>query len=351
MSLSAPENFVAKYFTKMPLWVRVVTYLTLLLLYVYNSLVPGFIYGEIRIEGENNQYDFYTLGQVCITVDGRDIQTDTDKKGKWALPLASKIPKNQKIRFSDREGNIDIEFQGIDVLRGKHLIVYYNTGSGPKFYIKDSEKSRENILGKLFNIFTISEAIAYNGEKNRNSTPDEVENTIINEIRKIISNLPENVDKNLNLFEKIGRSEEIRLKESIEQKFGIFISAKDWLRITTINDLINSVYSHQKSATLNLSNEIGYAYYGIQLNNGKWHERFFENKNQEKTARPKEGDIVVATGNVNIRSGYIEYKMLRGWINKDIIGLIKPGDQLFAEEVKTIAGNFVWIKFRRIKKK
>ena len=75
MSFTIPEQFIAKYFGKMPMAVRIITYITLLCLFVYTSLLPEFIDGEIRIEDKNykGEYMPYTLGKVSITIEGKDI--------------------------------------------------------------------------------------------------------------------------------------------------------------------------------------------------------------------------------------------------------------------------------------
>jgi hypothetical protein len=47
MSISIPEGFIARNFSRMPLPVRVIAYLALLFLFIYQSLLPNFINGDI----------------------------------------------------------------------------------------------------------------------------------------------------------------------------------------------------------------------------------------------------------------------------------------------------------------
>ena len=158
------------------------------------------------------------------------------------------------------------------------------------------------------------------------------------------------LNKNSHLFRdiRISRSDELSLKTNIESTFNIQFDSRQWGTIETVGDLSKAVHDKLMDASLKLSKEIGYAYYGIQQNDGNWSERYFNNESGKKDERPEAGETVIAIGNVNIRAGYIEFKLLRGWQNRENIGLIKANDRILVEEVKNIAGNYVWIKFRRI---
>lgn len=90
-----------------------------------------------------------------------------------------------------------------------------------------------------------------------------------------------------------------------------------------------------------------FAYYGIYLGNEKWDERSFKREMDKQATLPKEGDIIVATANVNARAGYIEFKLGSGWINKPIVGIIKAGDRLRVLQVRKVAGSYIWVKFKR----
>lgn len=94
--------------------------------------------------------------------------------------------------------------------------------------------------------------------------------------------------------------------------------------------------------------ETGYAYYGIQNFDGSWSARYFRKAYGDATGRPNQGDIVVATSNVNARAGYIEYSEEQGWLNKPVTGAIRPGDRLEVLDVNPILGSYMWIKFKRV---
>ena len=88
-----------------------------------------------------------------------------------------------------------------------------------------------------------------------------------------------------------------------------------------------------------------YAFYGI-ASGGSWSERYFNNiePGMALTDRPKPGDQVQATGDVNARAGYIRYSLGRGWINEKVLSVIKTRDIFTVLEVKEVISNFYWIK-------
>jgi outer membrane protein OmpA-like peptidoglycan-associated protein len=86
----------------------------------------------------------------------------------------------------------------------------------------------------------------------------------------------------------------------------------------------------------------GYAFYGEM--SGK---NFFKRVDGEATAEPKAGDMVEATAAVNVRSGYSDYDKTRGWVKKEIIGLLRPNDRVKVIATKTVA-RFIWIQFERL---
>jgi len=346
MNFSRLENFLLNNISKMPLWVRVTSYLVLLALFVYTSLLPEFVDGEIRISNEDGSYIYYTLGEVSMVVDGKEISTRLNDKGRWSLPVLEKIPKDKtiSIKYTTRERtqrNFDIILKKSYFLSSRLVVVYHNPDSDQKFYLAEPEDSRgAKVFDQLLEL--IAPRISYAGVSP--SERDRV-NSIVNELAA-----EQTKDSTVNIFEKynLDSKDEILLKEAVEEKHKIKIPAQDWLNIKTSNDLDAVISTEQEKTQVKVGTEIGYAYYGIQNNDSTWKERFFDNTSRNPAGRPQVGDVVKATGQVNIRNGYIEYSFFRGWLNKKIIGLIKPGDKLLIDEVKSAAGADVWIRFRRI---
>ena len=88
-----------------------------------------------------------------------------------------------------------------------------------------------------------------------------------------------------------------------------------------------------------------YAFYGI-ASGGSWSERYFNNiePGMAMADKPRPGDLVQAAGNVNARAGYIRYSLGRGWINEQVLSVIKKQEIFTVLEAKQVISNFYWIK-------
>jgi hypothetical protein len=103
--------------------------------------------------------------------------------------------------------------------------------------------------------------------------------------------------------------------------------------------------ANQTAATRGIPNQ-GWAYYGLQDRDG-WTERYFRKESGKSDALPRVGDIVIAIGHVNAREGYIEYSG-SDWVNKPLIGVIKPDDRLRVVDVYAVLDSYIWFKFVRV---
>ncbi|GJD92460.1 hypothetical protein BHAOGJBA_6014 [Methylobacterium hispanicum] len=84
----------------------------------------------------------------------------------------------------------------------------------------------------------------------------------------------------------------------------------------------------------------GYVYMG-RYQGEAWGEIYFESVDPEEPV--KVGGIIVATGNVFIRSGYIEYDGEK-WANKPIVGVAEEGENFVVREVRQVSEGFYWLK-------
>ena len=65
----AVESLLVGKFASLPVWVRVVTYLVMLLLYVYLTLTPSFIWGECLIKDQDGSVTPFRGGAVHCVID------------------------------------------------------------------------------------------------------------------------------------------------------------------------------------------------------------------------------------------------------------------------------------------
>ena len=360
MGISFIEQFLGKYFMKMPEAVRIIIYFILLVVAIYLTLLPKFINGEIRLDMGNEEYRPYTLGRVSMIIDGREIATYVDSQGKWSLPLVDKIPTNQTLTFwyqdqNRKERGCELQLGGFDIMRGKHLVVFHDPDKIPRFHMKEEQRNAADKHGTGLSLspFGILSNLVFaadiNMEPASGSTTGMVENRTVQITKEIIQNNSESIDSTAQLYKDLHLStrQEVILKERLEKEFKITIPAQEWQNSVTLGDLVDLVKLHQRLSPEPGPDNSGYAYYGHLNYDEGWKVRHFMNASKQADAGPERGDMVEAINNVNARAGYIEFKLIGGWTNQKKIGLIQPGDRLLVEEVRNI-GSHIWIKYRRL---
>lgn len=90
-----------------------------------------------------------------------------------------------------------------------------------------------------------------------------------------------------------------------------------------------------------------WAYVGINFGN-VWDEKYFKWKDDNDHI-PAKGDVLTATGSVNLRKDRIRFSFGEGWINSPIVGLIQPGEKIRVENTQVVAGGFYWIEGELVK--
>lgn len=117
-----------------------------------------------------------------------------------------------------------------------------------------------------------------------------------------------------------------------------------------IRDLLDTIVSSssnlQKETPKGKSAPIGWVYIGSNFS-GPWQEKYF-NWTNDKSELPTKGNILQATGSVHLRNGYIEFDSEVGrWVNKDVVGLIRPGDKVKVTRIKEVTTGFYWAEITR----
>ena len=90
---------------------------------------------------------------------------------------------------------------------------------------------------------------------------------------------------------------------------------------------------------------IGWVYVGMNFGE-MWEEKYFEWNDDSNV--PKKGDVLTANGSVNLRADHIRYDWdIKQWVNADIVGLIRPGDEVEVTDVENVADGFYWVEIKR----
>lgn len=339
------ESIIANQFLKIPSWARIITYFVCLIVIVYQVIFPKFIDGEVRdYKGEDFKGSFSPNRdtKVGTKYHGRFIATVTSAKGDWSLPLLdSAITGDIDLRIEFLSPKGETLYESVIVPRTialmDNVLIGYNANTTQKFKllnVVDTETvSPDDRAGMPIGFNFITSAYAQE-EYQQQYAPVE------SEINKVVKKLRPSVTTSDDLF----YSEKKAIQSDIETKYNIQLDTVDIQQSKSVKDL-SKIAVTKIIAKGGVNN---YAYYGNFNTSGNWSERYFKIIGSESKRAPQSGDIVVATGTVNIRAGYIEYRWLSGWENKPAIGVINPGDKLLIEEVKRVAGDFVWVKFHLV---
>jgi|SRR5262245_24592784 len=94
------EKWLFQAFPKMPLAVRVFTYLVILGLFVYLVLVPRFIDGQLVVkESATGGILPYRGADLQIQVDGRPYKFRSNEDGFFSIPVISRLPEGLEIQI------------------------------------------------------------------------------------------------------------------------------------------------------------------------------------------------------------------------------------------------------------
>ena len=340
------ENIVATQIMKVPTWARVTVYLLSFIVLVYMTIFPKFIDGEVRVyKGSDfeGSYQPFIDADIGIKYHGRPFSTPTSVKGDWSLPMldsAIKVSGDIDLRIEYTSATGEDLFMSVSVPRSialmDNVLIGYNESTTQKFKllnkINTESGSPDDQAKTSTESFFINSAYAQERyQKEFNPVKNEIENLVKN-IRKEMPN------------GELSYSEKKVIQADIEEKYKIKLNSVDVKQSKSVDDLT------KLSVTKIISKSGGdnYAYYGSFDGDGNWSDRFFDVVNESPAQAPQVGDIVKATGSVNIRSGYIEYSWLKGWENKPVIGVVKADEEFLIEEVKLVAGDYVWVKLHQV---
>ena len=343
------ESIIANNFLKLPPWARIISYFIFLLVFLYQTLIPKFINGEIKEYTANDfegEYVPYREARVSVKYDGKPIAAETANAGHWSLPFLYSPINHTDIDLSIeyRDPNGETLTRSLIVpwktALTSNIVIGYNPHVTQKFKLLNGANTKNgapnDTASTSVGFSLISTAYAQDNYKQQYEPVSKEVNDSIGKLRrsKSVGNLT--------------YPEKKAIQADIEKKFNIQLDSNDIQQSKSAEDLTRNTVTKilSKSDTA----QYAYAYYGNFDQSGNWAERFFNVKvGQDNTARaPQTGDIVESTGTVNIRAGYIDYNLIEGWVNQPVLGNIKPGEKFLIEEVKYIAGDYVWVKIHRI---
>jgi acyl carrier protein len=114
--LTGLEQFIFRNFKRMPPGVRVFTYLFLLILFAYLTVVPRFVNGQLVIASGNGGSRPYRGGELAMHVDGRVFKFRANEDGYWSVPVISLLPHTVRVHvyLVDSDEWYPVDFSWLD---------------------------------------------------------------------------------------------------------------------------------------------------------------------------------------------------------------------------------------------
>jgi acyl carrier protein len=256
------EDFLVKNFARMPLAVRIATYVFILFLYAYLLLVPRFINGELVVENKPGQYIPYRSGELKMIAEGHVFKFKANEEGVWSAPIVSRLPHTVKmsVYVVDADAYLDVEFKWRQ-LWTRDLFRVIVSENPPAVKVVASLGSRPiasvSLAALLQKIPTIAPNRAWAGNlqlpSNLSSTRiDPAESKRVRE--KVIQTVAAVTGKDIRRISLdsplTGASaptfvQRIEIIQRLEREFQIKIPDEHWNYINTVGELVDYVEKRQ----------------------------------------------------------------------------------------------------------
>lgn len=245
MNILGIEKTLIDRFSQMPPWVRVLTYLILLALYVYLYLAPRFIDGQLLVrDPDTHGYLAYRGAEIQMYVDGRLYKFQANEEGYWSVPVLSRLPEDVEIQVfhQDRHQWFTLKFTPPEIW-GTKLHRVEVTDSKP--YLLLGSRQQEKLAGRLAALPFLAEASAAelllpSLKRQKTAHPSgAVTSEVVNALSASTGKSPAQITPGLKLTGPDGPSYVQRIKtiQALEKSFGLSIPDEHWKSIETVKEL------------------------------------------------------------------------------------------------------------------
>jgi len=256
------EKILFEKFSEMPAFVRVLTYLIMLVLFVYLLLVPKFTDGHLAIKDPTTGRSIdYRGAELRMNVEGRTYKFTANEDGYWSIPIVSKLPEGIEFEVHDVDNDIwyPVKLSLLQVWqKGPHKLeitdnppsikIVSSVDSGklaPWFSYAFSHwlsiKSTQALAGELQlppNAMVLSLTSA---EKAR------IRSSVIDVVSKITGKRPNEIGPDYSLTGEKAPTyvQRIQIIEALEKEFNLMIPDEHWSSLDTTGQLIDYVEKRQ----------------------------------------------------------------------------------------------------------
>lgn len=222
-------------FGDMPLWVRVTTYLVVLVVSIYILLRPNFLYGIVV--ASNGEYEKpFRDGSVEVIYDSQGVEFQINERGLFAIPLFSKIPQDLELRFNVDGERYPVKIGAMNVLFPRRIKIFVEPGEPPRFRLA----SPETVTAGLFDFPGFGgTALAQPASQAPSPAQRRAEPSVDAIIHEVTQDGRDGAFPQLQANAELSGNAISRslIVGAIEDAYGIAIPAHDWQRLRTVADI------------------------------------------------------------------------------------------------------------------
>jgi hypothetical protein len=252
-------KFFTEAFSKMPKWVRVFTWLVLLILVVYLYVTPRFINGQMVAKLENGGTIEYRGATLRTSIEGRVLKFKTNEDGFWSVPLVSRLPFQPvrlQVYHEDAKAWYDVELAGKTVwsagFETKEIrLEIKNNPPAVELTVVASNASGIGFLQTVLRVIIGSPVSAWAqpapvGQLHVSKTET------IHKLNTIIAGVTGRVPSAIGSgFRLTGQdapsySNKLRIIDEAEKEFKIKIPDEEWQAMSTAGELADYIYKAQQ---------------------------------------------------------------------------------------------------------
>jgi acyl carrier protein len=256
------EKILFEKFPEMPAFVRVLTYLIMLVLFVYLLLVPKFTDGHLSIKDPTTGRSIdYRGAELRMNVEGRTYKFTANEDGYWSIPIVSKLPEGIEFEVHDVDNDMwhPVKLSLLQVWqKGPHKLEITNNPPSIKIVSSvDTSKLAPWISYALSQWLPIKATQALAGEVQlppnamalslTSAEKARIRSSVIDVVSKITGKRPNEIRSDYSLTGDKAPTyvQRIQIIEALEKEFNLMIPDEHWKSLETIGQLIDYVEKRQ----------------------------------------------------------------------------------------------------------
>jgi hypothetical protein len=273
------EKILFEKFSEMPKFVRILTYLIMLFLFIYLLLIPKFTDGHLAIKDPTTGKSIdYRGAELRMHVEGRTYKFTANEDGYWSIPVVSKLPEGLEFEVHDIDNDMwhPVKLSVLEVWqKGSHKLEITNNPPSIKIVSGGGSGKLPSRIFCAFNKWlSIQSTQALAGELQLPPTATfpsltrtekaQIQKSVIDHISRITGKRTNEIGLNFSLMGTRAPTylQRIQIIEALEKEFNLMIPDEHWKSIETVGQLID--YIEKRLIILKSKQELPKDWQGIQ---------------------------------------------------------------------------------------